>query len=98
MNKTQIKKYAFFLHKKTWGQFHWEDDNWYEFFSKKQLKAHLKKVSFIIHSTNYQYFCDCLFEAFEKIKLDWKKIKPKEEKALQSGSTFKIFKEYQTKK
>ena len=55
MTKKQIKRYAIFLRKKTWGQFHYEDDNWYGFFSKKQLRKHLKKVSSLIKGKNYQY-------------------------------------------
>ena len=47
MTKKQIRRYANFLIKKTWGQFHYEDDNWYGFFSKKQLTKHLKKVSLL---------------------------------------------------
>jgi len=82
------------LHKKTWGQFHWEDDNWYEFFSKKQLKTHLKKVSSLIKGKNYQYFCDCLFDASDNIKLDWSKISLNETKALQSSSTYKMMNKY----
>jgi hypothetical protein len=94
MTKKQIKRYAIFLRKKTWGQFHYEDDNWYGFFSKKQLKKHLKKVSFLIKGKNYQYFCDCLFDAFDNIKLDWSKISLNERKVLQSSSTYKMMNKY----
>ena len=34
MNKKQIKKFAKFLVFKTEGQFHYEDDSWYDCFSK----------------------------------------------------------------
>jgi len=91
MTKKQIRRYANFLIKKTWGQFHYEDDNWYGFFSKKQLTRHLKKVSFLIRGTNYQYFCDCLLS---DIKLDWNKINVNQFKTLKSSSTFKVMNEY----
>ena len=67
MTKEEIKRYAFFLVKKTNGQFHYEDDNWYSYFSKKELAKHLKKVTICCNAKNYQYFCDMLFNAFDKL-------------------------------
>ena len=65
MNKKQIRRFSSFLVKKTNGQFHYEDDNWYGYFSKKQLKKNMKKISICMKGKNYQYFCDMLFNAFD---------------------------------
>jgi len=67
MNKKQIKKFAKFLVFKTEGQFHYEDDNWYDCFSKKQLKKHMKKISICMHNKNYQYFCDMIESASDEL-------------------------------
>ena len=67
MNKKQIKRFASFLVKKTKGLFHYEEDTWEQFFSKKQVVKHSKKLSICMKDKNYQFFCNCLFNAFDKL-------------------------------
>jgi hypothetical protein len=67
MNKKQVKRFANFLVKKTKGLFHYEEDTWEQFFSKKQVVKHSKKLSICMKDKNYQFFCDCLFNAFDNL-------------------------------
>tara|TARA_R110002020_G_scaffold465533_1_gene687018 strand:- start:775 stop:1071 length:297 start_codon:yes stop_codon:yes gene_type:complete len=67
MNKKQIKRFASFLVKKTKGLFHYEEDTWEQFFSKRQVVKHNKKLSICMKNKNYQFFCDCLFNAFDNL-------------------------------
>ena len=67
MNKKQIKRFASFLVKKTKGLFHYEEDTWEQFFSKRQVVKHSKKLSICMKDKNYQFFCDCLFNAFDNL-------------------------------
>ena len=67
MNKKQIKRFASFLVKKTKGLFHYEEDTWEQFFSKRQVVKYSKKLSICMKDKNYQYFCDCLFNAFDNL-------------------------------
>ena len=70
MNKKQINKFAFNLVNKTGGSFHIEEDNWKSFFTKKQVKQNDKKLSKIINGRHYQYFCNCIFRAFDKLNAE----------------------------
>ena len=67
MNKKQINRFANFLVKKTKGLFHYEEDTWEQFFSKRQVVKHNKKLSICMKDKNYQFFCDCLFNAFDNL-------------------------------
>ena len=67
MTKKEIKKLANFLVKKTKGQFHYEEDYWKNYFSKSKAKELSKKLSICMKDKNYQYFCDCLFSAFDNL-------------------------------
>ena len=53
--------------KKTKGLFHYEEETWEQFFSKKQVVKHSKKLSICMKDKNYQFFCDCLFNAFDNL-------------------------------
>jgi len=94
MTKKEIKRFASFLVKKTLGQFHYEEDCWMEYFPKKQAKRHEKKVLICMKDKNYEYFCDCLNEASNNIKLDVNRSSPRQLNALYSSPTFKVFNEY----
>ena len=67
MTNKQINKFANFLVKKTNGQFHYEDNNWFCFFNKDQLKKVNQKLLTCMNKKNYQYFCNCLFNAFDNL-------------------------------
>jgi len=94
MTKKEIQELTKYLVKKTYGQFHCEEDYWKSFFSKDEAKKIQKQLNVCMQDQNYEYFYDCLFDAFDNVKLDWKKINSKELKALQSNSTFKVMNEY----
>tara|TARA_R100000734_G_C3305327_1_gene95847 strand:- start:418 stop:732 length:315 start_codon:yes stop_codon:yes gene_type:complete len=70
MMKKQIKEFAFYLINKTGGSFHIEKDNWKSFFTEKQVKQNDKKLSKIINGKHYEYFCNCIFKAFEKLSAE----------------------------
>tara|TARA_R100001460_G_C3482332_1_gene168442 strand:- start:376 stop:666 length:291 start_codon:yes stop_codon:yes gene_type:complete len=94
MNKKQIQELSNYLVKKTYGQFHYEEEYWKSFFSKNEVKKIQKQLNICMKDKNYQYFCNCLFDAFDNVKLDWKNITPKNLEAVQSNPTFKIMNEY----
>tara|TARA_R100000908_G_C3689989_1_gene104804 strand:- start:53 stop:343 length:291 start_codon:yes stop_codon:yes gene_type:complete len=94
MNKKQIQELSNYLIKKTYGQFHYEEDTWESFFSKDKVKKIQKQLNVCMQDKNYEYFCDCLFDSCNNVKLDWKNIRPKNLRALQSNTTFKVMNEY----
>ena len=94
MNKKQIQELTKYLVKKTFGQFHYEEDYWKSFFSKDEAKKIQKQLNVCMQDKNYEYFCDCLFDAFDNLRLNWNEINSKELRALQSNPTFKVMNEY----
>ena len=96
MTKKQIKRYAYFLVKKTFGSFHFEECLFDGFFSKKQAKKHEKKVFKILGGKNSNYFqSDALDYAFNRYKNEpTPKINATQLKAYKSNPTFKVMNEY----
>ena len=96
MNKKQLKRYAYFLVKKTFGSFHFEECLFDGFFSKKQAKKHEEKVFGIIGGKNSNYFqTDALDYAFDRYKKEpIPKMNATQLKTFQSNPTFKIMNEY----
>jgi len=96
MTKKQLRRYAYFLIKKTFGSFHFEECLFDGFFSKKQAEKHEKKVFGIIGSKNSDYFeSDAMDYAFDRYsKEPIQKINSTQLKAYQSNPTYKIMNEY----
>ena len=96
MNKKQLNRYAYFLVKKTFGSFHFEECLFDGFFSKKQAKKHEEKVFGIIGSKNSDYFeSDAIDYAFNRYNNDpIQEINENQLRAIQSNPTFKVINEY----
>jgi hypothetical protein len=67
MTKKQIKQLSKYLIEKTNGQFHYEEDYWKEFFSKKEANELEKKIDICMDDKNYNYFCKQLFNCFDDL-------------------------------
>ena len=96
MNKKQLNRYAYFLVKKTFGSFHFEECLFDGFFSKIQAKKHEEKVFRIIGSKNSDYFeSDAMDYAFNRYNNDpIQEMNQNQLKAFQSNPTFKVMNEY----
>ena len=97
MTKKQLRRYAYFLVRKTFGSFHFEECLFDGFFSKKQAKRHEEKVFEIIgkgyHSDYFEG--DAMDYAFDRYsKEPIQKINSTQLKAYQSNPTYKIMNEY----
>ena len=97
MNKKQLNRYAYFLVKKTFGSFHFEECLFDGFFSKRQAKKHEEKVFGIIgkgyHSDYFE--SDAMDYAFNRYNNDpIKEMNENQLRALQSNPTFQVMNEY----
>jgi hypothetical protein len=96
MNKKQLNRYAYFLVKKTFGSFHFEECLFDGFFSKRQAKKHEEKVFKIIGSKNSDYFqsyaMDYAFDRYAKEPIP--EMNENQLRAFQSNPTFKVMNEY----
>jgi len=96
MNKKQLNRYAYFLVKKTFGSFHFEECLFDGFFSKRQAKKHEEKVFEIIGGKNSDYFqTDALDYAFYRYQKEpTPKINATQLRAYRSNPTYKTIVEY----
>ena len=97
MTKKQLRRYAYFLVKKTFGSFHFEECLFDGFFSKRQAKKHEEKVFGIIgKGYRSDYFeSDAMDYAFDRYQKEpTPKINATQLKAYKSNPTFKVMNEY----